>query len=225
MNLKELETLKEEVKNLHGRILAECQKNEKLKALYKGCQIFYSPFRINVDVLFVGLNPGGGYAKANEGQIVENFEPMEKYELNILAEEVRMCFRDAGKENIFDNAVATNGRFFATDGSEELKSFLAKLPENLRNEVKTMSIKWIRTLIEIVKPKIIMCLGNESFDYLHHNVYGSEMVVTEDKNPPLEAKIGNILVIGCQRRGSTIIKKDPLIERLREYMKVTSIVL
>ena len=33
--MNELKTLIDEVKELHGEILAECQKNEKIKALYK----------------------------------------------------------------------------------------------------------------------------------------------------------------------------------------------
>ena len=218
--MEELNKIKNEVRKIHEIILEECKVNEKLKALYKGCQIFYSPLRINPDVLFIGLNPGAGYARANQKQIVENFEPLEKYELNILSEEVLICFREAGIKDIFDNAVATNGRFFATDGSEELKSFIANLPEALRQTVKDMSLIWIKKLIEIIKPKMIMCLGNESFDYLHDNVYRDEMTVIENKNNPLEAKIGNIYIIGCKRVGSTIVNKDAIIEKLKEKCKM-----
>jgi len=218
--MNELKALIDEVKELHGEILAECQKNEKIKALYKGCQIFFSPFKKNPDVLFIGINPGPGYANANNGKIVENFEPLEKYGINVLSEEVLICFREAGKGNIFDNAVATNGRFFATDGSEALKSFIANLPENLREKVKTMSAKWIRSLIEIIEPRMIMCLGNESFDFLRDNVYPKEVVIIENKNPPLEGKISNIPILGCKRRQSTIVNKDAVIEKIREYFKL-----
>ena len=222
MNNKELEIFKGEVKEVHAKILKECQKNEELNSLYKGCQIFYTPYRNTPDVLFIGLNPGGGYAKANSGRIVESFEPLEAVDPNDLMYEARNCFRDVGIENILNNAVVTNGRFFATNGMEELLSFFTKLSENLRNEVKIMSAKWIQTLIKIISPKMIMCLGNTSFDYLHE-VYNQEIVIIENKNSPLEAKIGNIPVIGCQRNGSTIIKREALVERLREYVKEIAI--
>ena len=201
----------------HGKILMETLKNEKLKTVYKGYQISYTDLKIDPDVLFIGFNSSVHYLKTNLNQFVEDFKPIEEHELNILSEEVLICFREAGKNVILDNTVAISCCFFTTNSNEELKVFMDNLPEHLREIVQVMSIIWTRNLINFINPKIIICLGNESFYYLRDIVYYNEITVIENKNPPLEAKIENIPIISCQRTGSTIINKDPLIKKLEEY--------
>jgi len=214
---KKIEKFEQEVRmmfKIHGQILMETLKNEKLKAVYKGYKISYTDLKIDPDVLFIGFNSSVHYLKTNLNQIVEDFKPIEEHEINILSEEVLICFREAGKNVILDNTVAINCCFFTTNN---LKVFMDNLPEHLREIVQVMSIIWTRNLINFINPKIIICLGNESFYYLRDIVYYNEITVIENKNPPLEAKIENIPIISCQRTGSTIINKDPLIKKLEEY--------
>jgi len=204
---------------IHGQILMETLKNEKLKTVYKGYQISYNDdeLKIDPDILFIGFNSGVSYSKKNQDQIIEKFKPLEEHELNILSKEVITCFSEAGKKIILDNTVAIGCCFFSTNSNEELKVFMDNLPEHLREIVQVMSIIWTRNLINFINPKIVICLGDESFYYLRDIVYYNEITVIENKNPPLEAKIENIPIISSQRTGSTMIHKDLLIKKLKEY--------
>jgi uracil-DNA glycosylase len=223
------EAIENEARELHGKILAECEKNEKLKDLYKGCQMFFSPFREKADAMIIGINPGAGYANT-EGRIVEKFSPLETYEENYnLAQEIKMCFRNAGKENIFETALATNIFFFATKGTKEWEEFLKNLPNNLRDEIKNKSKIWLKALIEIVSPKIIVCAGTTVFEKLES--YPDDMKTTQGKGAVLEGIFCGIPVIACRRtpggnfergKGNEIIEKFEAI--LHDYMKKQGII-
>ena len=174
----------------HGKILMETLKNEKLKAVYKGYQISYNDdkLKIDPDILFIGFNSGVSYSKVKQDQIVEKFKPLEEQELNLLSKEVLTCFSEAGKNIIFDDTLAINCCFFKTDNNEDLKVFIANLPEHLFELIQVLSIIWIQNLIKFINPKIIICLGDESFYYLRDIIYYNEITVIEDKYPPLGAK-------------------------------------
>jgi hypothetical protein len=218
MNNNVLQNLQNEVTEINNRILLLCEKDDELKAIYKGCQIYLSPLVENPDLMLIGINPGAGYYKNHNNQIVQNFEPQEKYEENYdLAQEIKHgVFKYLGKIDIFTNTVKTNTFFFATKNAEDLKRLFKKLPEDFRVELKRKSAEWTKTIIQYVSPKIILCEGHGAFDYLK-GFYGEEMVITQNHGYILEATINNIPVIGCQRMGSTIIKKELLVDKLKAY--------
>lgn len=72
---KTFSALAEEIKSYHSLFLKETEKNPKIKELYKGCQILFSPL-IEISK---ALNPAKYYHKL-DGKTVEEFEHM----LNIL---------------------------------------------------------------------------------------------------------------------------------------------
>jgi uracil-DNA glycosylase len=192
------ETIENEVQELHRKILVECEKNEKVKNLYKGCQIFFSPFRERANAMVIGINPGAGYANT-EGKIVEKFSPLETYEENYnLAQEIKMCFRNAGKENIFETTLATNTFFFATKGTKEWDEFLNSLPKNLKDEIEKKSKIWLKALIDIVSPKIIVCAGTTAFGELEKS-YPDDMKTIQGKGAVLEGLFCGIPVVACRR--------------------------
>jgi hypothetical protein len=213
-----LQELQNEVQSINAKILDLCKTNREIEALYKGCQIYFSPLIKNPGLMLIGINPGAGYYKYHNNQIVQKFCPLEKYAEDYdLAQEVKYgVFRHLDKIDIFAHTVKTNAFFFATKNAKDLKLFLKKLPENFRAELKQKSAEWIKTIIRYVAPKIILCEGHGAFDYVK-SFYGDEMVVTQNKGSILEAAINHIPVIGCQRMGSNIIKKELLVDKLKAY--------
>jgi uracil-DNA glycosylase len=212
-----LTTLQNEVKAINDKIIALCEQNPELKALYKGCQIYFSPLVKNPDLMLIGINPGSGYFK-NNGKPVQKFEPVDNYnEGGILFEEFKYgIFRKLNKETVFESSFITNAYFFATDTKNDLEVFLKLLPEDFRIEVKQQSVKWLKQIVSNVSPKLILCEGHTAFDYLKR-FYGDSMAVINNKGSVLEAKIDNIPIVGCERMGATIIKKELLIEKLKGY--------
>ena len=162
------ESLQKEVIEVNEKILSLCEQNSKLKELYKGCQIYFSPLVKNPDLMLIGINPGSGFYKANKNQIVQKFEPLEKYEEGYdLAQEVKCgVFRHFGREDIFNSTFKTNVYFFATDNVDRLKCLLKLFPEDFRIEVKEKSIKWLKEFITLISPKLILCEGHTAFDYV-----------------------------------------------------------
>jgi hypothetical protein len=212
------ENLQKEVIEVNKKILSLCEKNYTIKELYKGCQIYFSPLVRNPDLMLIGINPGSGFYKANKNQIVQKFEPLEKYDEGYdLAQEVKCgVFRHLGRENIFNSTFKTNVYFFSTDNADKLKNFLKLLPEDLRILLKQKSIIWLKEIIKLVSPKLILCEGHTVFYYLK-SFYGNEMTVDVNKGYVFEGTIDKIPIIGCKRMGCNIIKKEYLIEILKKY--------
>ena len=52
-----------------------------------------------------------------------------------------------------------------------------------------MSIIWLRNLIEFINPKIIICLGNESFYYLRDDVVDKSKVAVYTINYSITYRI------------------------------------
>jgi uracil-DNA glycosylase len=218
-----LKNLQKEVKEINDEILIKCKENPELNRLYKGCQIYFSPFVKNPDLMLIGINPGNGYFKHN-GEIVQKFEPLIiSNEKEMLKEGGKLfevlyydIFRKLNLDHIFINSFKTNAYYFATDGGDELKNFLKYLPADLRIEVKQNSIKWLKQIVSIVSPRIILCAGHTAFDYVK-NFYGDDMSIIQNKGSIFEARINNTPVIGCERNRANILKKELLIEKLKEY--------
>jgi len=212
-----LENLQKEVIEVNEKILSLCEQNSKIKELYKGCQIYFSPLIKNPNLMLIGINPGSGFYKANK-KIVQEFEPLEKYgEGYDLAQEIKCgVFRHLGREDIFNSTFKTNVYFFATDNVDKLKCLFKLFPENFRIEVKQKSINWLKELITLTSPRIILCEGHTAFDYVK-SFYGDEMVIDINKGYVLEGTINKIPIIGCKRMGCNIIKKEYLIEVLQKY--------
>ena len=213
-----LENLQNEVENMNKKILYLCKQDSKLNQIYKGCQVFYSPFIKKPKLMIIGINPGSGYYKS-QGKIVQKFEPIDNYnEGGVLFEELRyMIFKEMNKQDIFLSSFITNAYYFATEKSSDLNNFLKLLPEDLRSELKQKSTQWLKYLISTVSPKIILCTGHQAFDIVK-SFYAEDMVISINKGHVLEAKIDSIPVIACKRMFSTIVKKPLLIQKLTEYL-------
>jgi len=69
-----LQQMKEEVIEMNNKILEITKVDGKLEKLYKGCQIYMSPLFYIPKVMYIGINPGSGFFKANRTP-VQKFDP------------------------------------------------------------------------------------------------------------------------------------------------------
>jgi hypothetical protein len=211
--MSELDLLQNEVKEINDKIITLCKENKELDILYKGCQIYYSPFVKNPDLMIIGINPGDGYYRQHN-KIVQKFEPVSDYEdLGSMTNYLDNLFIKLGKQETFLNSFVTNTCFFSTHDEKSLDDLLYKLPKELSIEIRQKSIKWIKEMIAIISPKLILCSASRSFDFLRDN-FKDNFVLIQNKGTVFEGKINNIPIVGYNRR----CKKELLIEKLKEYL-------
>ncbi|TRO66965.1 hypothetical protein [Christiangramia sabulilitoris] len=153
---------------LHQQILAAGRENPEIKALYKGCQLLFSPLQERPKILLIGFNPGGGYYKWH-GKIVEEFEPMEalEYYLNThpLAEQTKSLFRQAGREEDLKHyTVKSNFYFWATDNVADFNKLLKLLPKKLSQKIFHQARVWTKQLIEELNPELVIAEGFKAYE-------------------------------------------------------------
>jgi hypothetical protein len=213
-----LQTLQNEVKAVHKKILAECKQNDALKELYKGCQIYYNKLYPKQDIMLLGINPGSGYWRANH-KPVEEFEPFvdEKFDLAV---EVKSVFQKLDKPALYEKSFRTNCYFFATDNESKLKQLLKLVSKELRAEIDIKSRQWIKTMVAEASPKIIICQGIAAYHRLLSIFYPGREVI-EDGNYTKIAKADGMIVLAFKRMYcyfySTESKED-FTRKLKNYL-------
>lgn len=162
-----------------------------------GFATFYSPVYYNPDILIFGFNPAGDFKKdnynfnPNEAIIIpENHDYLtEDYEI---ARKMRDLF--CYNKGMLEKSVKTNFYYFRTKSAVELKSMncFKEIEEFCR--IKTIEI------IEILKPKIIICEGIETFDLIINllNITNNEPPILSEEKCRIFLKTRNdiIKVIG-----------------------------
>ena len=216
---RDLQTLKEEVIEVNDKILKICETNEKVKKLYKGCQIYISPLYQNTNILFLGINPGGGYYKKT-GKIQQKFEPLEKNDTGYgLWKAIEKCFAKMGEKQLLDDMVKSNHYFFCTNREADLYKMLELFPHELKNEIKEKSKKWVKTIISEISPKIIICGGKSSMGKIQELYPGYEIMQQTEYTKAI--KINGTYVIGFNRLFSRILKKKEFMEYFQKYFSRT----
>jgi hypothetical protein len=215
-----LEELKKEVIVVHDKIVKASETNGNIKKLYKGCLIYVSPFYDNPKILFLGINPGGGYCRKNK-EIQKQFDPLDKKETGYgLWKELENCFSKMGEEQLIDNMIKSNCYFFCTDAEKDLYSLFKILPNELRIEVLSKSQKWVKTLISEISPKIIICGGKSAMVKIQE-LY-PEYECLERTNYTKAIKINGIYVISFRRFINIIRKKNEFIDYFKKYFSMAN---
>jgi hypothetical protein len=223
---EQLKQLKEEVIAINNKILKACEGNENLKKLYKGCQIYMSPFSRNPNVLYLGINPGSGFYRANK-QIVQKFDPYlptspQDFEYEPW-KQIKYCFMKLEKERFLDankflnDMVKINYYFFATYNYNELKLFFELLPQEFRYEVWKKSGQWIKTIISEVSPKYIIC-GGFTAEKLLNDLYGKEYTILQNSKNNRVGKLNDMIVFTYQRRFSLMKNRKEFVKFLETYI-------
>lgn len=193
-----------------------------LDKYYKGTQILLSGLHHKPKFMFIGINPGAGYYKHNNGEKVKKLGIQKKLEYSYkdfnyaLARNTRMLFQLANCTEYLDNSVKTNHFFFATTKETELYKMLSHFKHlKVYNKSKT----WIDKIVSIVQPEIIICEGKSAFDRFSKN---KECKIIVNGNV-YYAKYEKIHIIGYKRRFSDIIDIEKVAKLINEKLKETTI--
>lgn len=169
----QIENIEDEVKKFIFLLNNVIGENKEITSLLLGWKIFYSPIVSNPEILFIGINPGGGDPGKPFQYYNEEHKTLEyldnKRNDYMLAKNTKKIFSSINKINLLENAVKMNTKFYATVGVAEMKvfeDFLLINHKELYNQLITNNKKWTKKLIEIINPKNIICEGKSAFDFM-----------------------------------------------------------
>ena len=176
--------LKNEVIKVHNIIKEITEENEKLKEIFCGTDIIYSPLKSKKTpkILLVGFNTGCGFFNEN-GKIIEDFDESKEFEYikgeYILAKEFKKLLKWCNKENLLEHIVKSNIYYFGTKNIKDFNAFMKILNTNDKfkkiakeilgkesgNYLNNLAKRWTKILIEdIIKPDFIICEGKTTFE-------------------------------------------------------------
>jgi len=210
----------DEIKYYHDLILKESNKDSRIKELYKGCQILFSPLR-KPEFLLVGFNPGGGYAKWH-GKIVQEFEPMQalEYYLNkhSLGDQTKSLFSLAGKEKDLENStVKFNFYPWATNNVADFNELMKLLPSGLNAKLFHLSRVWTKRLIDIIDPRVIVCEGFKAFEEVEV-LFSDKAKFESNEYIKFFQGSNDINVFGYKRNQGSIVEKDKIANSLNSIV-------
>ena len=214
--------LSSDVKKLHQEITKKAVGCEYLTRIYKGSIILFSPLIQKPDIMLLGINSGDGYFDEC-GENIESFHPHSKlqyldYDYQ-LASETKSVFKSAGLCDMLKNSAVKSNIFFqATDSEKTLKYLKYELKASYEIDLDEISRTWTLELIDIVKPKTILCEGISAFKYLTKFMSGKE-VRTNGKSV-FESTINDIHIIGYSRIYSKIKDKKELSTLLKKKFDI-----
>lgn len=173
------DTLKKEVEVFLESVHQALDRNPRAKPLYKGCVILYSSLLEAPPFLFIGINPGDEQKESEKpkeelGQCDDGFEYTSALEYGYdyrLAKQTRDLFEMAGMADCLDKSVKTNFYYFATSGVKNLWPLFSTLGEDMNKQFHENARRWTQRMIEMIKPKTIICEGIDPFNRLS-DVYG-----------------------------------------------------
>lgn len=225
---KEFENIEIEARGFIDRVIKVVNADNRLKELYRGAQVYFSPIREKPEIMFLGINPGAGYYNNNNNTPVYKFDPPKEIEYLAeyysLADEWKYVF---GEKCLKYNdglkyALKTNCFYIATKTGRNLDKFIRISREHLNNEIVEKSRDWTKRMIKAVSPKILICEGFSSFNWLKR-FYGDELSIREKESEEAGAcckcaRLAGIVVLGFARVYSRFKNIDVVIDKIDEYL-------
>lgn len=148
-----LKNLKKDVKSFAKKIVKIAKTDEKVRDLYKGTKIFFSPVVKNPKFMFLGINPGVSPA-AKENKLKCEVKPMKKMDYS--AEDYRLANgwkyifgeKDGmlNRMDLLENSFKTNFYYVTTKDMDSLYELLNLLKNkyNLTEESFFKPCEWKR---------------------------------------------------------------------------------
>lgn len=184
---------------------------------YYGFEILDGKLKKNIDILFLGINPGSGnnvkhYKIISETDRISYLDCFDNEYNYPLAKETITIFEILGLnkdeiQNIFaEKSVKSNIFSIITKSEKNIKkSFKSDLKYK---EFEKYSFNFVGNLINFTKPKFIICEGKKVYDILH-SFYDKEEIISEnyEKNIGIIELIDNTTIIGYSRNRSIILNK------------------
>lgn len=156
----------------------------KSKAVDKyGFQVFYSPVRINPDLMIIGYNPGGGESAFHpeRDSSIHSITEHEYFENDYpLARKMKDLFKAIGKTKLLKNSVKLNLIFFRTLNVTQLSSF----DKGLKREIEAFCFQKVRETIDTLKPKVIITEGIGTFNALLTQALGTSGTIMGYEKAP-----------------------------------------
>ena len=211
---EEIKQMQEEVTILAKQIEDICKSDPEVDNLYLGTQIYYSPLKEKMEIMFIGINPGPGRSK---GKVkFSEINPLEKSEYETeeftLQQEWHAVFKEMNNIDLLYNSFKTNCSFLATNGINELDELKRILKHKYKIHIDLKEKEWVTILTKYVNPKIIICEGFAAFDKVIEIFNGDRSKIW---STTADDKIGYInihnefcVVLGFARRYSTLRTKD-----------------
>ncbi|MBO4705485.1 MAG: hypothetical protein J5647_07100 [Spirochaetaceae bacterium] len=182
----EIEKMQKEVDAMAIQIEKICKSDAELEKLYLGTVIYMSPLVENPVFLFLGINPGAGSYK-HGGIKLHRIEPIIKSEYETeeydLQNEWMTVFGPKERINNLEllfNGVKTNCCFFATEDVNKLSKLKSLLLYKYKIDLEIKEKEWLRTLLNYVNPKFVICEGFGAFNKLKKIYSQEKFLITED---------------------------------------------
>lgn len=235
LNVKQdYKTLRNEVSKVAKKILSFTETCRRADEIYKGCQILFSQLIYKPEIMFIGINPGAGYWDCY-GKRVDKLDPQPQLEYlddtyvdckygkdqvnnYPLARQTLKVFEMAGKEKLLRNAVKSNYLYFATMNKKEFNELNRLLEQagTLQN-IADLADDWTRRIIDMIKPKVIICEGKMVFDWVWELVMGKPSANWK-KEHAIAANADGLCLVGYKRIGSNIRDKRRLAAILKDQL-------
>lgn len=222
-----IEELQKEVESYTNKILEICKTDKEIDELFKGVSIFFAPAVPETDLMFIGINPG---VSPSEERVISFVQPEKsEYETEeyTLQTEWATIFGDKyeiNDLNLLYKSFKTNCSFFITKGTEELHSLKSKLRKYLGSELDQKEAEWIKTLVEYINPRLIICEGFEAFNTLK-TIFAGNM--KDDESEKGNHKVAYIddwrPVLGFKRAYSRFVDIEDVVDTLQDYMKIAKV--
>ncbi len=226
-----LKKIQEEVKSFAEKIVEIAKTDGKVRDLYKGTKIFFSPVVKNPKFMFLGINPGVSPA-AKGDELKCEVEPMKKMDYS--AEDYRLAngwkyiFGEKdemlNRMDLLENSFKTNFYYVTTKDMDSLYELLNLLKNkyDLPEESFFKPCEWTKTLISIVNPEFILAEGFAVFKELKKRCYPDMMCDSTQWGNNENYKIGyinnegtSVEVIACRRRYSDIENASEIAEIIK----------
>lgn len=212
--------LASEVKKFHSDIIEILNTDKYIADLYKGAQVLYSQFIDEPDILLLGINPGAGYFNENKGWRVEKFDPLEKLEYidynYTLAAETKIAFDKAGLKAVLETrTVKSNIYYIGTKNTSDLWNLVCALCSKKISDPETAAMDWTKRLVDIIKPKVIICEGVIAFQEFSKAMTGRKKYF-HGKTVIKQEICGYTVLAYSRKRDSGIKDIDSLVKMLKE---------
>lgn len=165
--------IENEINNFIQVLKNKIGSENEIKDLTYGWKIFYSPIIINPKILFIGINPGIGDAGEPFTYYHDDYDVLEYVDKQrnnyTLARNTVKIFEEMNMQYLLNDAVKINTKFFSTKSVHELhkfEEFLLNYNIELSNQLINYNKKWLKEIIDIINPEVIICEGKEAFDYM-----------------------------------------------------------
>lgn len=233
---KNLSAWTREVEEYSSTWNEKLKNNPATKDLYYGFKVWYSEMVEAPEVLFIGINPGKGNFDEKEKRYTVDFKFQDKFsyidyidkEYNYrLAQQTIEALKIAGIKDFkafFGKCLKTNYYHIITDNANGIKRVIDTHGKEWA-AFNTKCYEQIKELIEISKPKLVVCEGSSVFNNLKNAYAGiskTPIEITQTQRGIAEGILPNgTHVVAYSRRRSNILNIEGLAAVLKKHIQQT----